>query len=121
MRGDFFFFFFFFFQAEDGIRDSSVTGVQTCALPISDNIAVLFRNEYFMRPTQPILNRGRLVHVAWKRIRFTRPDDGRDDAPDSVLVCVSCGPDQHACSLPRVPVNADGPPIRSGARISSLD
>src|SRR6185369_17499511 len=26
---------FFFFQAEDGIRDSSVTGVQTCALPIS--------------------------------------------------------------------------------------
>src|SRR5438046_7798274 len=28
-------FFFFFFQAEDGIRDWSVTGVQTCALPIS--------------------------------------------------------------------------------------
>src|SRR5260370_19913735 len=26
---------FFFSQAEDGIRDSSVTGVQTCALPIS--------------------------------------------------------------------------------------
>src|SRR5260370_24756391 len=26
--------FFFFFQEEDGIRDSSVTGVQTCALPI---------------------------------------------------------------------------------------
>src|SRR5438034_7595521 len=30
----FFFFFFFFFQAEDGIRDHCVTGVQTCALPI---------------------------------------------------------------------------------------
>src|SRR6266478_8016902 len=28
-------FFFFFFQAEDGIRDLTVTGVQTCALPIS--------------------------------------------------------------------------------------
>src|SRR5439155_10878934 len=27
--------FFFFFQAEDGIRDGHVTGVQTCALPIS--------------------------------------------------------------------------------------
>src|SRR5437667_1812183 len=27
--------FFFFFQAEDGIRDRDVTGVQTCALPIS--------------------------------------------------------------------------------------
>ena len=30
----FIFFFVFFFQAEDGIRDTSVTGVQTCALPI---------------------------------------------------------------------------------------
>src|SRR2546430_3582653 len=29
-----FVFFFFFFQAEDGIRDLTVTGVQTCALPI---------------------------------------------------------------------------------------
>src|SRR2546426_5311098 len=28
------FIFFFFFQAEDGIRDYKVTGVQTCALPI---------------------------------------------------------------------------------------
>src|SRR5437762_10254568 len=27
----------FFFQAEDGIRDTSVTGVQTCALPIYNN------------------------------------------------------------------------------------
>jgi len=26
----------FFFQAEDGIRDRDVTGVQTCALPISE-------------------------------------------------------------------------------------
>src|SRR5438034_10631431 len=31
----FLFFLFFFFQAEDGIRDHCVTGVQTCALPIS--------------------------------------------------------------------------------------
>src|SRR5207249_5836622 len=28
----------FFFQAEDGIRDRNVTGVQTCALPISSSI-----------------------------------------------------------------------------------
>src|SRR5258708_30121102 len=33
--------FFFFFQAEDGIRDDLVTGVQTCALPISSQILVL--------------------------------------------------------------------------------
>src|SRR5688572_2725373 len=37
-------FFFFFFQAEDGIRDLTVTGVQTCALPIfwhGTNVAVV--------------------------------------------------------------------------------
>src|SRR5699024_12064759 len=37
---------FFFFQAEDGIRDRNVTGVQTCALPIlilsnSSNVSIL--------------------------------------------------------------------------------
>src|SRR5438093_9179703 len=32
--------FIFFFQAEDGIRDWSVTGVQTCALPISKTVLV---------------------------------------------------------------------------------
>src|SRR5215217_6841382 len=32
------FFFFFFFQAEDGIRDIGVTGVQTCALPILEEV-----------------------------------------------------------------------------------
>src|SRR5437867_10162560 len=31
-------FFFFFFQAEDGIRDRTVTGVQTCALPIYNGV-----------------------------------------------------------------------------------
>src|SRR5438046_6748307 len=38
----------FFFQAEDGIRDWSVTGVQTCALPISRPIA-----RADMGPTNP--------------------------------------------------------------------
>src|SRR5258708_29242890 len=37
-----FFFFFFFFQAEDGIRDDLVTGVQTCALPISRIVTMDF-------------------------------------------------------------------------------
>src|SRR2546430_13230614 len=42
---------FFFFQAEDGIRDLTVTGVQTCALPISQQLRI--DNEY--------------VHLAWRR------------------------------------------------------
>src|SRR2546430_6087114 len=33
--------FFFFFQAEDGIRDLTVTGVQTCALPILMSISTM--------------------------------------------------------------------------------
>src|SRR5699024_11261343 len=42
-----FLFFVFFFQAEDGIRDRNVTGVQTCALPIwrCPRIAVCIRAE----------------------------------------------------------------------------
>src|SRR5699024_12136224 len=37
-------FFCFFFQAEDGIRDRNVTGVQTCALPIYSRNACPFRS-----------------------------------------------------------------------------
>src|SRR2546429_4904059 len=42
----------FFFQAEDGIRDVAVTGVQTCALPIStDRFSVAKR--YIVRCREP--------------------------------------------------------------------
>src|SRR5215813_14937418 len=37
-------FVFFFFQAEDGIRDADVTGVQTCALPICRGVALYYRD-----------------------------------------------------------------------------
>src|SRR6266487_595993 len=42
--------FFFFFQAEDGIRDGRVTGVQTCALPIS----FLMGDERFYPEERPV-------------------------------------------------------------------
>src|SRR5699024_182776 len=42
---------FFFFQAEDGIRDRNVTGVQTCALPISGQY-----RRCFYGPTSPPLH-----------------------------------------------------------------
>src|SRR5216683_5092951 len=38
--------FFFFFQAEDGIRDLIVTGVQTCALPISLDQASRLKDQF---------------------------------------------------------------------------
>src|SRR6266508_5656244 len=40
-----FIFFFFFFQAEDGIRDGHVTGVQTCALPICGGVDAEVRQD----------------------------------------------------------------------------
>src|SRR2546425_4983132 len=46
---------FFFFQAEDGIRDKLVTGVQTCALPISGD---------------PVRVRSALLHVGRSSMRL---------------------------------------------------
>src|SRR5437763_14116210 len=43
--------FFFFFQAEDGIRDTSVTGVQTCALPICRSTPSTSRNTVTIKPS----------------------------------------------------------------------
>src|SRR5438093_5396340 len=65
-----FFFFFFFFQAEDGIRDWSVTGVQTCALPISAPV----RRRGHARVHAP---RAQLATDDPPRLRRPRPLDGR--------------------------------------------
>src|SRR5699024_11509944 len=43
-------FVFFFFQAEDGIRDRNVTGVQTCALPIS--VGKYFGGDLMIKPSK---------------------------------------------------------------------
>src|SRR3989454_11222962 len=59
---------FFFFQAEDGIRDYKVTGVQTCALPIS---------------TVTI----RIWEAATAQVRHTLKGHGR------VVACAAFGPD----------------------------
>src|SRR2546430_3986847 len=59
-------FFFFFFQAEDGIRDLTVTGVQTCALPILVELSRVARR----RPEiLPIARRTRTepLHVPGRR------------------------------------------------------
>src|SRR5260221_8123586 len=52
-------FLFFFFQAEDGIRDHCVTGVQTCALPI----LTLLRNDAYWRDGEPYLEEVRFVYL----------------------------------------------------------
>src|SRR2546426_4575493 len=52
---------YFFFQAEDGIRDYKVTGVQTCALPISPRLRARARRAEAAQAQHPRL------HHAWLR------------------------------------------------------
>src|SRR6266581_9481931 len=53
---DYIIFIFFFFQAEDGIRDGRVTGVQTCALPICEiRQRRLVKEALRMRPNRLIV------------------------------------------------------------------
>src|SRR6266567_8096904 len=63
--------FFFFFQAEDGIRDLTVTGVQTCALPIftvSGGKIVQDENGETLLDDGPVLQAtDRLVKIAARR------------------------------------------------------
>src|SRR5256886_3174025 len=62
-----YFFSFFFFQAEDGIRDLTVTGVQTCALPISLDL-LLDGLKVGERAAQPAL--GHVERPAALRLRL---------------------------------------------------
>src|SRR5437762_14136435 len=68
----------FFFQAEDGIRDTSVTGVQTCALPISNRIAAFIaqvaHESADFRSTEENLN------YSWQALRATWPARFPSDA-----------------------------------------
>src|SRR5699024_11384487 len=47
----------FFFQAEDGIRDRNVTGVQTCALPIYIFHCILLKNLYIIEKSFLIIRK----------------------------------------------------------------
>src|SRR5574344_2562609 len=71
--------FFFFFQAEDGIRDDLVTGVQTCALPISVLVATatpqkphaaVLRHGHQVR--QAVLLGHRLLKIVISRIKYLK-------------------------------------------------
>src|SRR5438034_5309138 len=60
--------FFFFFQAEDGIRDHCVTGVQTCALPILGEMYPELNNEKhraFFEQKRPEFFELRKARVPW--------------------------------------------------------
>src|SRR5205807_7440848 len=84
--------FHFFFQAEDGIRDYKVTGVQTCALPIF--IANINRNLNNRR--SPHLQIAILDRRASRRAAHTAPSasgagSGTPDAPAGGLLSAEIG------------------------------
>src|SRR2546430_12018611 len=99
-------FCFFFFQAEDGIRDLTVTGVQTCALPIS-----------FPRPAAVWPP----CRVPTRRERLPRPADGRRDRKSTRLnsshsqisyavFCLKKKINPHGCSVSIFPHTSDDRP-----------
>src|SRR5690554_7461655 len=61
---------FFFFQAEDGIRDADVTGVQTCALPISTRETVSVSRKLLFKRLATSINRR--SPVSWPSVSLTR-------------------------------------------------
>src|ERR1035438_10773556 len=56
----------FFLQAEDGIRDAYVTGVQTCALPISTMTSLSFRVSSASRETSSIKSALVISHAPYR-------------------------------------------------------
>src|SRR5690606_41046452 len=74
-------FFFFFFQAEDGIRDFHVTGVQTCALPIS-SIYLITVTYHLCNMPSPIKWRNlpmpiKISSSIWYKISILRSEERR--------------------------------------------
>src|SRR3989449_7665060 len=88
-------FFFFFFQAEDGIRDVAVTGVQTCALPIYAGLAGPAR----MNEARAILA-DVVARLFTERVtRELRQSAETDAWPDALWTAV----EENGLTLPLVP------------------
>src|SRR6266542_6075161 len=83
--GCYFFDLVFFFQAEDGIRDATVTGVQTCALPISppssssdpeEGGADFGRVERDRQTDNVTVERCRAIQIAYGQVRLEEAAHG---------------------------------------------
>src|SRR5689334_25246998 len=71
----------FFFQAEDGIRDGTVTGVETCALPISE----VLRKDHCREELVHLGIRRRLVAWLDGQVRVVTPNPQRERQLENVL------------------------------------
>src|SRR2546422_2197598 len=106
--------FFFFFQAEDGIRDVAVTGVQTCALPISVSsrqIRCAPRRASFFYPGPVLpdpLAHAAIVALLRARLRPLGTEAARPQQPTDVIRMID--------DLELVADDIDDPPARPQAR-----
>src|SRR6266487_1876984 len=88
----FFLLFFFFFQAEDGIRDGRVTGVQTCALPICKDLGYGLGEVFRGEPAVVSDDGERIARARFHVLRAALRDPPhvakgeivRDDAPPAI-------------------------------------
>src|SRR5437762_9859253 len=78
----------FFFQAEDGIRDTSVTGVQTCALPISQPRPVIRRDGPVLRAADAQRLGPHAQSVRARRDDLSAFQIGRASCRERVLISV---------------------------------
>src|SRR5438034_7167470 len=95
------FFIFFFFQAEDGIRDHCVTGVQTCALPIYRAEGVPL---YAVETVRMLLDRG-LLERRGDRFAVTGPVDVLE-VPETLHALIAARLDRLPAPERRVIKNA---------------
>src|SRR5439155_10542143 len=118
-------FCFFFFQAEDGIRDGHVTGVQTCALPIS-TVTALTADVFAVSAVTVARGSPYRVNSASKRrcdsLQALVGQDDRSSLADGVR---NVAPEPPAYPYPHIlPTNAGksrGWPTRENFRLDSSD
>src|SRR5438876_4483791 len=85
-------FLFFFFQAEDGIRDGRVTGVQTCALPILPNDGWIRGRLEFRKGRLLVSNIRRTIQISRGCVPTARhaTDNGHDERSEERRVGKEC-------------------------------
>ena len=95
-----------FFQAEDGIRDRLVTGVQTCALPISLNaLASALRGSIPPTPSAQRLQLGLPGYlILFAPLAFARQRQYQAREPPSPLVFFQIS--THSTATPRIPLSS---------------
>src|SRR5690625_7759742 len=107
---------FFFFQAEDGIRDGHVTGVQTCALPISTASGERLR-EHVVALWEREQHRLHRIRLAGVRATQLEPADG---APvQQELTGRSAGWQDLEAAMDRARGRFGGATVSRGSTLSS--